>query len=198
MSNCPYCNADLALMQGHKHGTLYQCGTFLLHGTMRGDIGEDCMAGVLAREAKEKESRDRLWEQVQYYERTRRCHSPYAKRPILYTDTVNGEQCCVDNLWAVSTEELNESARLQAECNKYEAEAIREVVAKAAIVDRLHVAEAEVGRLRQQERILKRLATLCRAMPFSDTQQGHGQEDEYERILEYVDPEEGWPSEVLP
>jgi len=111
MSNCPYCNADLALMQEHKHGTLYQCGTYLLHGSMRGDIGESCMVKVA-------NERDRL--------------------------------------------------------------------------------KPEVDRLKQQERILKRLATLCRAMPFSDTQQGHGQEDEYERILEYVEPEEGWPSEVLP
>jgi hypothetical protein len=62
---------------------------------------------------------------------------------------------------------------------------------------------AEMDRLQKQERILKRLATLCRGMhfkvaPFSDDPQGHGQEDEYERILEYVGPEEGWPQGVLP
>ena len=108
--NCPYCNADLELVQEMPSiGTAYQCGTFMVHNSMSGDIGEACMAKVVA----------------------------------------------------------------------------------------------ERDRLRQQERILKRLATLCRGMhfktaPFSDTPQGHGQEDEYERILEYVEPEEGWPQEVLP
>lgn len=58
---------------------------------------------------------DRKQERIDHYERTRSCHSPYSKRPILYTDTVNGEQCCVDNLWAVSTQELNESVEKIAE-----------------------------------------------------------------------------------
>jgi hypothetical protein len=107
--NCPYCNADLELLQENKRGTEFQCGTFLLHGTMEGDIDPACMAKVVA----------------------------------------------------------------------------------------------ERDRLKQQERILKRLATYCRGFrfkvaPFSDDPQGHGQEDEYERILEYVEPEEGWPQEVLP
>ena len=50
----------------------------------------------------------RAQDRLDCFERSRICHSPYAKRPILYTDTVDGEQCCVDNLWAVSTQELNE------------------------------------------------------------------------------------------
>ncbi len=37
----------------------------------------------------------------------KKCNSPLATRPILYTDIVNGEQTCCDDLWAVTTEELN-------------------------------------------------------------------------------------------
>lgn len=36
------------------------------------------------------------------------CHSKLATRPILYTDTVGGKQTLRDDLWAVTTEELNE------------------------------------------------------------------------------------------
>ncbi len=35
------------------------------------------------------------------------CRSPLATRPILYTDTLSGDQVCRDDLWAVTTEELN-------------------------------------------------------------------------------------------
>lgn len=35
------------------------------------------------------------------------CQHPLATRPILYTDTVGGKQTLRDDLWAVSTEELN-------------------------------------------------------------------------------------------
>jgi hypothetical protein len=35
------------------------------------------------------------------------CRHPLAKRPILYTDSIKGEQVCRDDLWAVTTEELN-------------------------------------------------------------------------------------------
>lgn len=35
------------------------------------------------------------------------CLHPLATRPILYTDSINGEQTCRDDLWAVTTDELN-------------------------------------------------------------------------------------------
>lgn len=35
------------------------------------------------------------------------CVSPFATRPILYTDTVRGKEVHRDDLWAVTTEELN-------------------------------------------------------------------------------------------
>jgi hypothetical protein len=35
------------------------------------------------------------------------CRHPLAKRPILYTDSIKGTQVCRDDLWAVTTEELN-------------------------------------------------------------------------------------------
>jgi len=35
------------------------------------------------------------------------CWSALARRPILYTDTVGGQQTCRDDLWAVATAELN-------------------------------------------------------------------------------------------
>lgn len=39
--------------------------------------------------------------------RRRFCESDLAKRMVMYTDTVGGEQTCRDDLWAVTTEELN-------------------------------------------------------------------------------------------
>lgn len=41
-------------------------------------------------------------------EQTDYCNSKLAIRPILYTDTVEGKQTHRDDLWAVSTSELNE------------------------------------------------------------------------------------------
>lgn len=41
------------------------------------------------------------------YEAPRTCISPLATRPVLYTDTVGGNQTCRDDLWAVTTDELN-------------------------------------------------------------------------------------------
>lgn len=40
------------------------------------------------------------------------CKSNLATRPILYTDTINGQQVLRDDLWAVSTDELNACAEL--------------------------------------------------------------------------------------
>jgi hypothetical protein len=103
---CPFCGDDGIVRQcGGRDRKLVQCDICgISHFSWQDRPIE---AALLARAEAAEASRDRLWEQVQYYERTRICHSPYAKRPILYTDTVNGEQCCVDNLWAISTEELN-------------------------------------------------------------------------------------------
>jgi len=39
------------------------------------------------------------------------CIHPLATRPVLYTDTVGGNQACRDDLWAVTTDELNDLAR---------------------------------------------------------------------------------------
>lgn len=36
------------------------------------------------------------------------CISPLATRAVLYTDTVGGQQTCRDDLWAVTTDELND------------------------------------------------------------------------------------------
>lgn len=36
------------------------------------------------------------------------CHSKLSTRPLLYTDTIRGEQICRDDMWAVTTDELNE------------------------------------------------------------------------------------------
>jgi hypothetical protein len=41
-------------------------------------------------------------------------------RPILYTDTVQGEQVCCDNLWAITTEELNALTALRTSLEKAE------------------------------------------------------------------------------
>lgn len=35
------------------------------------------------------------------------CKNRLATKPILYTDTVTGKQCLRDDMWAVTTEELN-------------------------------------------------------------------------------------------
>lgn len=39
------------------------------------------------------------------------CVSPLATRPVLYTDTLEGRQTCRDDLWAVTTDELNDLHR---------------------------------------------------------------------------------------
>lgn len=36
------------------------------------------------------------------------CNSKLATRPLLYTDTIKGEQVFRDDMWAVTTEELNQ------------------------------------------------------------------------------------------
>ena len=43
---CPHCGADREYSRSHYHGTSFECGTFLLHDTMNGDIGLDCIAKV--------------------------------------------------------------------------------------------------------------------------------------------------------
>ena len=40
------------------------------------------------------------------------CQSPLATRPLLYTDTLGGKQTMRDDLWAVTTAELNEQERV--------------------------------------------------------------------------------------
>lgn len=36
------------------------------------------------------------------------CKSYLATRPLLYTDSIKGQQICRDDMWAVTTEELNQ------------------------------------------------------------------------------------------
>lgn len=38
------------------------------------------------------------------------CKSELATRPLLYTDSIKGAQVCRDDMWAVTTEELNRQA----------------------------------------------------------------------------------------
>lgn len=71
----------------------------------------DCRAAMLSAAPTPPKSEpcacDVLKDRIDHLERKARCHSKYATRPIIYTDGVNGEQCCRDDLWAISTEELN-------------------------------------------------------------------------------------------
>lgn len=61
------------------------------------------------------EERERLLhelaEQNRYWIERDKCHSKYTKRMILYSDTLGGFQVGRDDLWAVSTEELNTLTR---------------------------------------------------------------------------------------
>uniref|UniRef100_A0A6M3LRX1 Uncharacterized protein n=1 Tax=viral metagenome TaxID=1070528 RepID=A0A6M3LRX1_9ZZZZ len=41
------------------------------------------------------------------------CYSEYATRPILYTDTINGTQVSRDDMWAVTTAELNKTREVR-------------------------------------------------------------------------------------
>lgn len=47
------------------------------------------------------------------------CISPLATRPVLYTDTVGGNQTCRDDLWAVTTEELNKAEQDAKDAARY-------------------------------------------------------------------------------
>ena len=57
------------------------------------------------RELEEELDGFRRAEEINEHRRTLRYTGPH--RPILYTDTIEGEQTCVDNLWAITTEQLN-------------------------------------------------------------------------------------------
>ena len=127
-----------------------------------------------------------MQDRIDHLERKRRCHSKYAKRPILYTDGVNGEQCCRDDLWAISTEELNEQAEQFTDMTRQKEEAEWEVdnwktIAKQIntdwipanknLCDQLATANATIEQLQtevnEQDRLLgisgeKELALLAR------------------------------------
>ncbi|MCB4358477.1 hypothetical protein [Quatrionicoccus australiensis] len=64
-------------------------------------------ADLVAENERLTDSNQMYLDRIEYLERKYRCHNEYAKRPILYTDGVDGEQCCRDDLWAVSTAELS-------------------------------------------------------------------------------------------
>lgn len=59
---CPHCGADREYSRSHYHGTSFECGTFLLHDTMNGDIGLDCIAKVGRQLAAANERAGRLEE----------------------------------------------------------------------------------------------------------------------------------------
>lgn len=48
--------------------------------------------------------------------RHQRMHAPIPPRALLYTDSIGGQQICRDDMWAVTTEELN---RLTAEVGRW-------------------------------------------------------------------------------
>jgi hypothetical protein len=58
-----------------------------------------------------REERDEL--RAQLADKTT-MRAPVPARPILYTDTIKGNQCCRDDMWAVTTEELNRLAEQKA------------------------------------------------------------------------------------
>jgi hypothetical protein len=59
-----------------------------------------------------------------------KCESKLATRPLLWSDTLGGKQVYRDDLWAITTEELNkleaENAALQAQLSQAKAEAANE------------------------------------------------------------------------
>ena len=82
--------------------------------------------------------------------------APVPARPILYTDTVSGEQCCRDDMWAVTTAELNAISRakqaaqpqvIERDALKARCEAIAEdeKACRNAYNNQYHKVRAEVG-----------------------------------------------------
>lgn len=67
------------------------------------------------------------------------CISPLATRPLLYSDTLRGETTFRDDLWAVSTEELNaqerENAALRKRVEELEAALNKIAYAKSGYLD---------------------------------------------------------------
>jgi len=102
MNTCPKCGADSLGLRG------FRCGTNKTATNESAACLRRQLAAVQAERDEYLEELHRQHDRIEYFERSRYCHSPQAKRPVLYTDTVGGEQCCVDNLWAVTTQELNE------------------------------------------------------------------------------------------
>ena len=51
---------------------------------------------------------ERLLDMVEYYKKRDTLHYPIKARMILYNDTIEGEECHRDDIWAVTTQELNE------------------------------------------------------------------------------------------
>ena len=67
-------------------------------------------------------------------------------RPVLYTDTVKGEQVCRDDLWAVSTEELN---AIHNELKQYKAAAEEDLLMRGELRQQLYEATLEISRLKE-------------------------------------------------
>lgn len=83
----------------------------------------------------------------------KKCESGLAKSAILYTDTVGGKQTLRDDLWAVSTEELNAiEERLKAandylvKCNNPQSVATMEKIEELEVSLSKHKAVVEVAR----------------------------------------------------
>lgn len=89
------------------------------------------------------------------------CYSPLATRPILYTDTIKGEQTLRDDLWAVTTEELNEVEVLRVRREQAEKECAAHRDAKIAAERR--IAELN-GELSLAAKRIKRLEALVKTL----------------------------------
>ena len=81
--------------------------------TERAEKAEQAEQALVEERAMHKKAEDNLWARIGELEEQMVLRYSGKPRPILYTDTINGQQVCVDNLWAVTTEELNRLALLE-------------------------------------------------------------------------------------
>lgn len=62
------------------------------------------------------------------------CNSPLARRPILYNDSVGGLEAHRDDLWAVTTKELNALEQETATAKQAEAAKLRRIIDRAIVL----------------------------------------------------------------
>ena len=102
---CPNCQAEIPGERVTYEEFHDQCGH-----RVEWIVGE-AVSRIRALEAE----RDELRAEVARLQGLTICRSSAARTPILYTDTIGGKQAGVDDLWAVSTEELNRLSDATAE-----------------------------------------------------------------------------------